>query len=344
MNGPGKQPIAISRMRGRLIMWPALLMAWCFPAMVSAHEITPAYLEVRETRPGEFNVLWKTPPLDDPSLPVEPAFSGNTESTSGVATRTTPGTLSRTWTLRAPASRGQSLRIVMPESMVMDVLVRFAFADGTAWTQRLTSQQPSAVIPERQTAWSVSGVYAKLGIEHILFGIDHLLFVLGLLLLVHDRWMLVKTVTAFTIAHSITLAIATLGYASAPAPPLNAAIALSILFLGPEIVRMWRGQTSITIRKPWVVAFCFGLLHGFGFASALSATGLPRADLPLALFTFNVGVEIGQVAFVGLVLALERSFRQLEIRWPGWVLRTPGYAIGSLGAFWTIQRTVMMFQ
>ena len=196
----------------------------------------------------------------------------------------------------------------------------------------------------RQTAWSVSGVYAKLGIEHILFGIDHLLFVLGLLLLVHDRWMLVKTVTAFTIAHSITLAIATLGYASAPAPPLNAAIALSILFLGPEIVRMWRGQTSITIRKPWVVAFCFGLLHGFGFASALSATGLPRADLPLALFTFNVGVEIGQVAFVGLVLALERSFRQLEIRWPGWVLRTPGYAIGSLGAFWTIQRTVMMFQ
>jgi len=344
MSGAGRQPSAISQTRRCLIMLLALPLAGCFPTLVSAHEITPAYLEVRETRLGEFNVLWKTPPLDDPSLPVEPSFSGSTEKISGIVTRTTPGTVSRTWALRAPAMRGQSLRIEMPASMVMDVLVRFAFADGTAWTHRLTAQQPSAIIPARQTAWSVSGVYAKLGIEHILFGIDHLLFVLGLLLLVHDRWMLIRTVTAFTVAHSLTLAIATFGYASAPAPPLNAAIALSILFLGPEIVRMWRGQTSITIRRPWVVAFCFGLLHGLGFASALTGAGLPRSDLPLALFAFNVGVEIGQVAFVGLVVALERSFRQLEIRWPGWVLRAPGYAIGSLGAFWTIQRTLMMFQ
>ena len=110
--------------------------------------------------------------------------------------------------------------------------------------------------------------------------------------------MLVKTITSFTVAHSITLAIATLGYASAPLPPLNAAIALSILFLGPEIVRVWRGETSFTIRHPWVVAFAFGLLHGFGFASGLSAMGLPKAEIPLALLLFNVGVEIGQVAFV----------------------------------------------
>ena len=151
----------------------------------SAHEITPAYLAVRETRPGEFNVMWKTPPPGEPGLPIEPTFSGATERISAVVTRTSPGTVSRTWTLRAPAMRGQTVRLDMPDSIMMDALVRFEFADGTAWTQRLSSQQPSAIIPVRQTAWSVAGVYAKLGIEHILFGMDHLLFVLGLLLVVH---------------------------------------------------------------------------------------------------------------------------------------------------------------
>jgi hypothetical protein len=150
-------------------------------------------------------------------------------------------------------------------------------------------------------------------------------------------------VTAFTVAHSLTLAIATFGWANAPVLPLNAAIALSILFLGPEIVRSWRGERSLTIRSPWLVAFAFGLLHGFGFAGALTSAGLPRADLPLALLGFNVGVEIGQVAFVLLVLALERSFRELEIRWPGWVAALPGYAVGSLGAFWTLERTAILF-
>jgi DMSO/TMAO reductase YedYZ heme-binding membrane subunit len=152
----------------------------------------------------------------------------------------------------------------------------------------------------------------------------------------------VKTITSFTVAHSITLAVATLGFAHAPVEPLNAAIALSILFLGPEIARIWRGETSLTIRRPWLVAFIFGLLHGFGFAGALTGAGLPRGDLAVALLTFNIGVEIGQIAFVLLVVALERSFRQLEIRWPPWLERAPGYLIGSAGAFWTIQRTAIM--
>jgi hypothetical protein len=155
--------------------------------------------------------------------------------------------------------------------------------------------------------------------------------------------MLIKTITAFTVAHSITLALATLGYASIPGPPLNAAIALSILFLGPEIVRVWRGQTSFTIRHPWVVAFAFGLLHGFGFASGLSTVGMPKAEIPLALLAFNIGVELGQLAFVFLMLLLVRAFRVLELHWPRWAELLPGYAVGSLGAFWTIQRTVMMF-
>jgi hypothetical protein len=155
--------------------------------------------------------------------------------------------------------------------------------------------------------------------------------------------MLVKTVTSFTLAHSITLAIATLGYASAPLPPLNAAIALSILFLGPEIVRVRRGETSFTIRHPWIVAFAFGLLHGFGFASGLTAMGLPPAEIPLALLLFNVGVEAGQIGFVALVLLLERSFRTLQIRWPPFAGALPGYVVGSLGAYWTIQRTLLLF-
>ncbi|HZY02855.1 MAG TPA: HupE/UreJ family protein, partial [Anaeromyxobacteraceae bacterium] len=159
---------------------------------------------------------------------------------------------------------------------------------------------------------------------------------------VSNRWMLVKTISSFTVAHSITLAIATLGWASAPLPPLNAAIALSILFLGPEIARTWRGESSFTIRHPWVVAFAFGLLHGFGFASGLTAMGLPRAEVPLALLLFNVGVELGQIAFVLLVVLLERSFHLLEVRWPRLVERLPGYAVGTLGACWTIQRTIVL--
>jgi hydrogenase/urease accessory protein HupE len=184
--------------------------------------------------------------------------------------------------------------------------------------------------------------FLKLGVEHIWLGVDHLLFVFGLLLLVKSRWMLLKTITAFTVAHSITLALATLGYAHLPGPPLNAAIALSILVLGVEVIRSRSGEATITILHPWIVAFAFGLLHGFGFASGLSALGLPAADIPLALVMFNVGVEIGQVSFVLLILLLERSFRQLEIRWPRWVQALPGYTVGSLGAFWTVQRAAML--
>lgn len=156
--------------------------------------------------------------------------------------------------------------------------------------------------------------------------------------------MLIKTITAFTIAHSLTLAIATLGYASAPLPPLNVAIALSIFYLGPEIVRKQRGGTSLTIEHPWLVAFVFGLLHGFGFASGLTSLGLPHTDIPFALLMFNLGVEFGQLGFVLVILALVRSFHRLEMVWPRWVAALPCYTVGSLGAFWTIQRAAVLLQ
>lgn len=162
--------------------------------------------------------------------------------------------------------------------------------------------------------------FLLLGIGHILLGVDHLFFVLGLVLIVKDGWMLLKTILAFTVANSVTLSAAALGILRVPGPPLNAAIALSILFMGQEIARSWRGESSFTLRRPWVMAFGFGLLHGFGYASGLSVLGLPRGDLLVALLMFNVGIEIGQDVFVLLVLALQRSFRQLEIHWPLWLL------------------------
>ncbi len=237
---------------------------------------------------------------------------------------------------------GKTLAIEGLEATVTDVLVRVHHADGRLESHLLRPTSPAVTLGGTTTGLERAASYLRLGVQHIVLGVDHLLFVLGLMLIVADRWMLAKTVTAFTVAHSITLAIATLGYASAPLPPLNAAIALSILFLGPEIVRTWRGESSFTIRHPWVVAFAFGLLHGFGFASGLATLGLPRAEIPLALLLFNVGVELGQMAFVVLVLLLARSFRTLEIRWPAWTEALPAYAVGGLGAFWTIQRLVAL--
>jgi hydrogenase/urease accessory protein HupE len=225
---------------------------------------------------------------------------------------------------------------------ITDVLVRVEMLDGSKWTAFARPSQPWVEIAATQSGWEVAGTYIVEGIRHILLGADHLLFVLGLLLIVKNRWMLLKTITAFTVAHSITLALSTFGYASIPVQPLNAAIALSILFLGPEIIRARRGGTSLTIRRPWIVAFAFGLLHGFGFASGLAQTGLPQNEIPVALLSFNVGVELGQIGFVALVLLLEKSFGVLELRWFRPIELLPAYAVGGLGAFWTIDRLIVM--
>ena len=308
-----------------------------------AHEARPAYLEIKETSPNQFSVLWRTPVLAGMRLRVVLTMPGDVKNLKEpVVQELADSLLERRWIdAGATGLAGKQIQFTGLQLTITDVLVRVEMLDGRTWTTIAHPSQPWIQIAASQTWLGVAGTYIVQGIRHILFGLDHLLFILGLILIVKDRWMLVKTVTAFTVAHSITLAIATLGYAQMPVAPLNAAIALSILFLGPEIVRCWRGETSFTIQHPWVVAFAFGLVHGFGFASALASAGLPRKELPLALLTFNVGVELGQVAFVMLIVLLERSFRQLQIRWPRCVEALPGYAVGSVGAFWTIQRTAI---
>ncbi|MFN8008525.1 MAG: HupE/UreJ family protein [Terriglobia bacterium] len=295
-------------------------------------------------------MLWRTPVLAGMRLPIQLRLPEDTKNTKEPEVQELADSLvERRWVnggLNGLA--GKRIEFVGLQTTITDVLVRVELLDGRKWTTIVHASQPWVELAATQTRLEVTGTYIVQGIRHILFGADHLLFVLGLLLIVTDRWMLLKTVTAFTVAHSITLAIATLGYAEAPVLPLNAAIALSILFLGPEIVKQNEARferrdahiphpssriPSLTVQYPWVIAFAFGLLHGFGFASALTSAGLPRTELPLALVSFNVGVEFGQLGFILLVLALERSFTVLEIRWPRWVQALRGYAVGGLGAF-----------
>ncbi len=322
-----------------------LLLGWlALPPVARAHEARPAYLEITETGPGRFDVIWRTPVLAGMRLPIALQLPTDlTNEKEPTIQELADSLVERRWISAGPGGlAGKRIEFPGLQTSITDVLVRIEMLDGRKWTTVARPSQPWVQVAASQTGLEVVGTYVVEGIRHILFGADHMLFVLGLLLIVRNRWMLLKTVTAFTIAHSITLAVATLGYADVPVVPLNAAIALSILFLGPEIVRTWRGETSFTIHHPWVVAFTFGLLHGFGFASALTGAGLPRAELPLALVSFNVGVEIGQLGFIALFLALERSFRVLEVRWPRWAQALPGYTVGSLGAFWTIQRAAML--
>jgi len=341
-----------------------------------AHESRPAYLEIKETAPGQYAVLWRTPVLAGMRLPLVLKIPDDVKNLKPPAVQELTDSLIERRSIDAGPNglAGKRIEFVGLQLTITDVLVRHEMLDGRKWTTIARPSQPWIAIAASQSWWEVMGTYIVEGIRHIVFGADHMLFVLGLLLIVQDRWMLLKTVTAFTVAHSITLAIATLGYAQAPALPLNAAIALSILFLGPEIVKQNDARfgmrdtgyelhdarfgirdtcnpqlasrisnpASFTIRHPWVVAFAFGLLHGFGFASAMTSAGLPPQDLPLALLSFNVGVEVGQLGFIALVLAMERSFPILEIRWPRWAQALPGYTVGTLGAFWTVQRLALM--
>lgn len=341
-----KAPLSFLYQRGAILHTLFLcIFIFGLAGNAAGHEVRPGYLELREGSKGRYEVLWKHPARGEVAIKLSPVFSADCSLTGPGKQEMAPGATLTRATLECPGSlRGKKIHIAGLESTLTDVLIRVYHADGEVETHLLRPASPEVTIGSKGGRGQRALAYLRLGVEHILMGIDHLLFVLGLLLIVRGSMMLIKTITSFTVAHSITLAMATLGYAKAPIPPLNAAIALSIFFLGPEIVRSWHGQTSLTIRHPWVVAFAFGLLHGFGFATGLTIMGLPRTEIPVALLLFNLGVEMGQIAFVALMLLLNRSFHRLQFDFPRWAELVPGYMVGSLGAYWTIQRVVILFR
>jgi len=306
----------------------------------AAHEIRPAYLQISETRGGRFDVLWKVPQRGEMVLGLHVDWAASCKP-GAPSSRQALGEAvveRRVLDCQSAGLKGQPIGIDGLATTITDVLVRIAYADGTTWTQRLTPQQPSVIIPSTQSAAGVSAVYFELGVEHILTGADHLLFILAMLIITQGLWRLVKTVTAFTIAHSITLGLAALGFVHVPQSPVEAVIALSIVFVAAEIVRGWQGHEGIAARAPWLIAFAFGLLHGFGFAGALSEIGLPQGHIPLALLFFNLGVEAGQLLFIGGILSVTALIRGLKISFPQWLARVPPLAIGSVAMFWVIQR------
>lgn len=317
-----------------------LFVVCLLPSLASTHEMRPGYLEIRESAPDTYDVLWKVPALgdnmrlglylrfaDDVDMVTEPVvgFFGNAH-------------IQRMRIHRQGGLTGSSVTIDGLDATFTDVLLRLERADGTEITHRLTPAAPSYLIEAEPRRGQVALTYFALGVEHILSGVDHLLFVLALLMVVVGWRKLVGTITAFTVAHSITLALAALGFVHVPGPPVEAVIALSIVFVAAEIIRGRRGDSGLTARMPWIVAFTFGLLHGFGFAGALSEIGLPQSAIPLALFTFNVGVEAGQLLFVGAVLASYLIVHRIQLTPPDWAWRIPAYVIGGIAAYWMIER------
>jgi hydrogenase/urease accessory protein HupE len=307
------------------------------------HALQPGYLEIRLLDNELYAVVWKTPEIRsrpmkisavlpegcDIRIPSESVWDGSAY-------------VARWTTLCRGGLEGGVIQIDGLDQTRTDVLVRFDFANGTSESRRLTPGQSSFSIPSQPSRLEVIRTYLVLGFEHILSGVDHLMFVLALLILVRGTRRLVLTVTAFTLAHSLTLAGATLGLIHLPGPPIEATIALSIVFVASEIMHSRRGRVGLTERYPWIVAFVFGLLHGFGFAGALAQIGLPQASIPIALLFFNVGVEIGQLFFIADVIALLALARWLtrnvDLTRLGGARAVPPYVIGSLAAFWTIQR------
>ena len=307
-----------------------------------ADEFRPAYLQLSQVSRDEYDVLWKVPALDAmTTLKVRPEFPRGVIVVTPARSTYVNGVASQRWRIAFRGGLdGQTIEFRGLSEFRIDILVRLARSDGTTQLERILPMNPRFTVKATAGAFEVVRTYTLLGIEHILTGFDHLLFVLALVLIVGGRRRLLATITAFTIAHSITLALATLGVIHAPGPPIEATIALSIVFVAAEISRLRNGISSLASTKPWIVAFTFGLLHGLGFAGALAEVGLPQGAIPLALLFFNVGVEIGQILFISVVLTVIAGIRHLIKAQPvpRRVEALPGYVIGATASFWLFER------
>ncbi len=305
-----------------------------------SHEIRPAYLQIIQTTETTYEVFWKVPSIGENVPRIAPVFAPFFK----IEELNKPKLLLQSviYSYKISSTKPLAGSIITIDGLaktLIDVLVTVSYLNGEKITFMLQPDKDSGIIPGESSTFDVIKTYTKLGVEHILLGIDHLLFVLALIIITKGKWKILKTITAFTLAHSITLSLAALGYVNFPTPPVEAVIALSIVFLAVEIIKNQNGKQTLTSKKPWLVAFTFGLLHGFGFAGALANIGLPQQDIPVALAFFNIGVEIGQIAFVLVVLIIIKLLSYKK-NWPVILKRFPAYAIGSLAAFWMIERVV----
>lgn len=332
--------------RRRLLL--ALLGAACtlagafHPVPCAAHALSPSLLTLRELGDGIVEVGWKTPLLRLPGADPRPVLPAECRAATPARLSEGPGSVTATWTVDCEGTGlvGRTIAVEGLGAAKTDALVHVELSDGRVIDTVVRAREPRFTLPARSDTFSVSRRYAALGIEHILSGYDHLLFVLGLLMLAASVRQLLATVTSFTLGHSITLSLAALGVARVPAAPVEALIALSIFLLAVELASARPGMLG---RRPWLMAAAFGLLHGLGFASALSDAGLPADSVPLALLSFNVGIEAGQIAFVLVLVSLYAAWRVLSLGRPAWARAATIYAIGSLAAYWMIERSVPLF-
>jgi hypothetical protein len=324
----------------RCLLFGLVLTVLVPVSVASAHEVRPAYFEVKQTGPSQFSILWRTPMLSGVRLPVVLRFPDDVQNVKNpIVLELTDSAVERRWIDAGPNGlAGERIEFVGLQGTITDVLVRVEWLDGSTQVTRVLPSLPSFVVEAEPGRFEVARTYLGLGTEHILTGIDHLLFVSGLLLLVTGVRRLLLTVSAFTLSHTVTLTLATLGFIYVPPAPVEAVIALSILFVAWEVLRKHSHEAGLAQRKPWLVAFSFGLLHGLGFAGGLSAAGLPAAHIPLALGFFSAGVEIGHFSFVGLALLVIVAFRRWLSNLPQWSGRIAPYAIGGCASFWFIER------
>ena len=328
--------------RSRPIVALAMLLLAAAPGR--ADEFKPGYLQLTQIDHDVYDVLWKIPAIDErTTLKVKPQFPDGTVTVTDVRGSYSRGITVQRWRIRVPGGLdGTAILFSQLSETRIDVLARLVRLDGTVQLERILPVGARFLVRSSPGQLEVVKTYTVLGIEHILTGFDHLLYVLALRLLVRGWRRIVATMSAFTATHSLTLTAATIGWVHVPQPPVEACIALSIVFVAREIVQAHRGRAGLTARWPWAVSFTFGLMHGFGFAGALAQVGLPVGAIPAALLFFNVGVELGQLMFVASVLASIAAGRSLaqrfQFRQPDWLWRVGPYAIGGLASFWLVER------
>ena len=327
----------------RWLLLTLAFTAWLIAATPAlADDFRPAYLQISQSGGTSYDVLWKVPALgEDAVLKVRPIFPPGTKNLTAQRGSYANGVAVQRWRINVPGGlEGKAVAFAGLSETRIDVLARLARSDGTVQIARILPVDPEFEVKASPGAFEVVQTYTLLGIEHILTGFDHLCFVLALVMIVGFNRRLIWTVTAFTLAHSFTLALATIGVIHVPRPPVEATIALSIVFVASEIVQQQRGREGLAAKQPWIVAFAFGLLHGLGFAGALAEVGLPPNAIPLALLFFNIGVEVGQLLFIAAVLSTMALLSRLaagrtELRHAAIL---PAYFIGGIASYWVIER------